>query len=86
MSNNKNVCHFCNFEFKWDNAKHCPNCGKILINHCEDPFCEISFKDGDSKNEIIELPNNFKFCPSCGAKTTYFNYLSDDKDLPQNGQ
>ncbi|MBS5784051.1 MAG: hypothetical protein KID04_14410 [Clostridium sp.] len=45
----------------------CFNCGILLKNHCSDERC-ISNSDGD----YTELPENFCFCPICGAKTEYY--------------
>lgn len=73
MNNSNLICVNCGFSEHLDDALYCQNCGIDLSNFCSNDDCEIN---NVTEPEYATLPNNAKYCPYCGSKTTYFEYLS----------
>lgn len=71
------ICPNCGFSDHLKNASFCQNCGIELHNYCTDPECE---KNSVCDVEYSSLPNDAKYCPYCGSKTTYFDFLDKLKD------
>lgn len=69
-------CPNCKNEEHFDNAEHCIICGQYLVNYCTESI--------NCSHEKKPLPGNARYCPYCGAKTTFFQngYLEswDEKD------
>ena len=84
MNNDKSTCVCCNKSFEWIDATHCPYCGTSIFNHCTNPNCEMCPTNNHHEPEW-SLKWNFKFCPECGSKSTFHDFLQES-DLPQNGQ
>lgn len=55
-------CPNCGFEDHIDDASFCEECGTCLINFCTNDDCE-HINDG--------LTSTAKFCPHCGAESTF---------------
>lgn len=74
MSITNNIsCINCGFSEHINDAEYCQNCGISLKNFCMDNNCEANNVESI---EYAALPNDAKYCPYCGQKTTYFEYLS----------
>lgn len=73
MDSNGIICVNCGFTEHLNEAEYCQNCGIELRNFCPDDECEAN---NVHDIEYSSLPNNAKYCPYCGSKTTYFEYLS----------
>ncbi|WP_338630866.1 hypothetical protein [Clostridium baratii] len=58
-------CANCGFEKHIDDSFYCQECGASLENLCTNNMCD--FNNG----EAVLLPFNAKFCPSCGAESTF---------------
>lgn len=65
------VCVNCQHDNHLSDAVYCQNCGIELLNYCTNADCQ-SYTE-----EIACLPRNASFCPYCGEKTTYYDYLTD---------
>lgn len=64
------VCVKCQHNNHLSDATYCQNCGIELLNFCTNDDCP-SYSD-----EISYLPKDASFCPYCGEKTTYYEYLN----------
>lgn len=58
-------CPNCGFEDHADQALFCQECGEYLINNCTNEFCDLN------NGESIPLESDVKFCPYCGAESTF---------------
>ena len=74
-------CANCGFSEHLQYSDYCQNCGIDLCNYCTNQQCESS-----NCEKEYSLPHDAKYCPYCGNKTTYFDFLSSDKSTPQNAQ
>lgn len=85
-NNNQIICPNCNSSISWADANFCPYCGVELFNYCTNPECEMC-TENPGYEEDWTLHKDYKFCPECGAKSTFYDFLSNfESDLPQNGQ
>lgn len=83
---NNIICPKCHETIDCENPLHCPFCGICLNNYCTNTECEYCDRNIHHEYEDT-LKHTYKFCPSCGSKTTFFSFLTDDSTLkPQNGQ
>lgn len=71
------VCCKCGYNDNLEEASFCQNCGIELLNFCTNPDCDTN--ELPSK-EYQAIPSNAKYCPYCGAKSTYFEYLNNSED------
>lgn len=69
------VCPKCGFSNHISDAKYCQNCGIELLNFCTNPDCDVNQVPSD---EYAAIPFDAKYCPYCGSKSTYFDYLNDN--------
>lgn len=60
-------CHNPNCDATHD---YCWNCGIELGNCCENPECPAAGLT-DNDHGVLDLPDNFSFCPYCGQPTRY---------------
>lgn len=85
MNNDSSImCVCCKRTFDWSNANNCPYCGTSTFNYCTNTDCEMC-PSNVHYEENWTLKWNFKFCPECGSKSTFHDFL-EESDLPQNGQ
>lgn len=68
------VCVNCGQNEHLEDAVYCQKCGVNLLNYCSNKNCEIYGQ------EFPFLPRNALYCPYCGEKTTYYDYLNKSKD------
>lgn len=74
---NEIVCSKCGFSSHVECAHFCQNCGIELLNFCTNPDCETNELPSE---EYQAIPNDAKYCPYCGSKSTYFDYLNNSED------
>lgn len=63
------ICPRCHNRNIGDNDAYCWNCGLELGNFCDNPSC--TSRESISERRVVELPDNFTFCPYCGSETYY---------------
>lgn len=73
--NNSFICPKCRANIDWIDPLFCPYCDTILNNYCTNNECDMCI-DSVSHEEDFVLHQDFKFCPDCGAKTLYYDFLS----------
>ena len=71
---NNIICPKCGFSDHLDDANYCQNCGIELFNFCTNCDCDTNAQPSP---EYQAIPFNAKYCPYCGSKSTYFDYLSN---------
>lgn len=71
------TCPICGKNFEWFEAVYCPYCGIDLHNYCTNTECEENPTNHHHEYNA-HLDNDFKYCPVCGSKTTYFDFLSKE--------
>ncbi len=63
------ICPKCGNPECHQDDPYCWNCGSILGNRCENPECpQVSLSD----DGIVNLPDNYCFCPDCGKPSRYY--------------
>lgn len=79
MSDSKNdfICPNCGFADHLSDANFCQNCGIELLNFCTNPDCETNQMPSADYQAI---PSDAKYCPYCGSKSTYFDFLSNSEN------
>lgn len=60
-------CLKCGNEDLVEGATHCHICGQIVINHC----LAATNESNKTCTHSDPLPGNARFCPYCGASTTF---------------
>lgn len=75
--NEETICVKCNKSFTWYDALYCPYCGFSIFNTCTNPECNMCVENPDY-DENTSLKWNYKFCPDCGSKSTFHDYLTDE--------
>lgn len=75
------VCPKCKLDIEWIDPLFCPYCKLELQNYCTNQNCV--YFEYENNDDLEKLHSDFKYCPECGTKTSYFNFLTDDTDFPQ---
>lgn len=70
------ICYKCGHSEHLEDADFCQNCGMELLNFCTNSECD-TFK---LPAEYKAIPRDAKYCPYCGSKSTYFDYLNNLED------
>ena len=65
----KIICPKCHNPNVDENESFCWNCGLELGNCCDNPECV--YEGANSERGVVELPDNFTYCPYCGSETRY---------------
>lgn len=60
-----NKCPNCGYEDHNSEARYCTQCGVYLKNTCTNIEC-----DPINREPVLLMPND-KFCPYCGAESSY---------------
>lgn len=68
------VCVNCGQIEHVEDAIYCQKCGINLLNYCTNKDCD-TYND-----EPLCLPRDASYCPYCGGKTTYYDFLNDSED------
>lgn len=71
------ICSKCGNRNPIDDAEYCIECGFSLLNFCTNPDCE---QNKIPDNILSSIPNEAKFCPYCGSKSTYYDFLCNSQD------
>lgn len=74
---NEIICPNCGFSDHLSEVSFCQNCGNELHNYCSNSDCELN---SVYEPEYSSLPCNAKYCPYCGSKTTFFDFLNKPKN------
>jgi len=67
------ACPNCGYSEHISGAHFCQNCGIELLNFCTNPNCETNELPSE---EYQAIPHDAKYCPYCGEKSTYYDYLT----------
>lgn len=70
---NNTVCPNCGLDDHEEDAIFCEKCGIALTNYCSEQNCEANNHD-DPK--LCALRPTALYCPYCGSKSTFFEYLN----------
>lgn len=73
----KITCVKCGLSEHLDDAKFCQNCGLELLNFCTNSDCDNNHMPTD---EYQAIPHDAKYCPTCGSKSTYYDFLNSFED------
>ena len=76
MEQKESTCPKCHKTFTWDQSDYCPYCGIFLSNTCTNSDCEMN-SHNSSFEDSWGFPNDYKFCPECGSKTTFHDFLQE---------
>ena len=63
------TCPRCHNNDISENETFCWNCGLELGNCCDNPECV--YQGPLSERNVVELPDNFTYCPYCGSQTRF---------------
>lgn len=78
-NNNLTFCPHCESEFECYEANFCPFCGESVFNYCTNKDCDMC-PSNINYEEDWALKPNYKFCPYCGSKSTFYDCLSKSKE------
>lgn len=72
MNSNIITCPKCGFTDHIEGSHYCQSCGIELLNFCTNELCEVNELPSPEDQSI---PHNAKYCPYCGSKSTFYEYL-----------
>lgn len=86
------LCPFCKNEEHLKSATHCMICGKPATNQCTFALQDNVPSEYQQCTHLEPLPGNARYCPYCGAKTTFLesellrswdkSFTTKDEDIP----